>query len=298
VTQLLQFTFQGLALGAIYALVALGFVIIYKSTGVINFAQGELMLLGTYLVWAFQRQAGLPFLMAVLLALVVMAGTGWSIERSILRHMVGRPVYAVVMITIALSIVIHQVVTGIWGFGEKRIRTPWGATQLNVGDVRLLSGNLMTILVIGLLVAAFFAFFRYSRFGVAMRATAFDQEAALAVGIPVTRVYAWSWMIAAVLATIAGVFLADFPRALHPGLSFVALRAFPAAIVGGLDSPNGAVVGGMIIGLVELMVQGYQPQFAPWLGENVHVVAAYAVMIIVLIVRPYGLFGTREVQRV
>lgn len=297
-TNFLQFTFQGLALGAIYALVALGFVIIYKSTGVINFAQGELMLLGVYLVWSLQNQVGIGFFGALAVALLVMAGVGWGIERTVLRRMVGRPVFAVVIITLALAIIIHQVVTAIWGFQDKVLRTPWGAAQFTLGQVRFGVGHVTTIVVTVVLVGALFAFFKYTKAGIAMRATAIDQEAALGVGIPVTRVYAWSWAIAAAFATIGGVFLGTFPATLQPNLSFTALRAFPAAILGGLDSPGGAIVGGLTIGVVELWVQAYQPSFAPWLGTNVHVVAAYLVMIVVLVVRPYGLFGTPEVERV
>ncbi|MGH9198686.1 MAG: branched-chain amino acid ABC transporter permease, partial [Acidimicrobiia bacterium] len=158
--------------------------------------------------------------------------------------------------------------------------------------------SLVTILAAAALLVAFFLFFKYSKSGIAMRATAFDQEAALAVGIPVRRVYALSWAIAAAVATIGGIFIAAFPGSLHPALGFAALRAFPAAILGGLDSPGGAVLGGLVIGLIEVLVQAYQPQFAPWLGINFHIVAAYILMILVLMVRPYGLFGTREVERV
>ncbi len=297
-TDLFQLTFQGLALGAVYALVALGFVIIYKATGVINFAQGELMLLGAYLVWALQAQGGIGFFVAVPLAMLAMGGVGWGIERAILRRMVGRPVFAIVMVTIALSIIVHQIVTGIWGFDAKIMGDPWGASQIVVGGVRFGVAKLMTILAAGIMLLTFFAFFKYSRMGMAMRATAFDPEAALAVGIPATRVYAWSWAIAAAIGTVGGVFLATAPQTLHPELSFTALRAFPAVILGGLDSPGGAIVGGLTIGVAELLVQGYQPQFAPWLGTNVHIIAAYGLMIIVLMVRPYGLFGTPEVERV
>jgi branched-chain amino acid transport system permease protein len=279
-------------------LIALGFVIVYKATDVINFAHGELMLLGAYMVYAFRNEAGVAFVLAVPLALVVMGGVGWGVERTILRRMVGEPVFAVVMITIGLAIVFRQIVTAVWGFGDHTISDPWGASRFELGYLRFNVVSLVTIIAAALVLFLFFGFFRYSKLGVAMRATAFDQEAALAVGIPVSRVYALSWVIAAVVAAIGGVFIAAFPSTLNPTLGFAALRAFPAAILGGLDSPGGAVVGGVTIGLVEVLVQGYQPQYAPWLGNNFHVVAAYLVMIVVLMVRPYGLFGTRQVERV
>ena len=297
-TDFLQLTVQGLALGAVYALVALGFVVVYKATGVINFAHGELMLLGAYLVYALGSLLRLPFLVAVPVAMGLMAIVGLAIERTILRRMVGRPTFSVVMITIGLAIILRQIVTAAFGFDDRLLSDPWGSSQFTLGEVRLNVVSVATVVACAVLFAAFFAFFRASRAGVAMRATAFDQEAALAVGIPVRHVYAWSWMIAAGTATVAGVFLAAFPASLSPSLGFAAFRAFPAAIVGGLDSPGGAILGGLGIGVVEVLVQGYQPQLAPWLGVDFHVVAPYFLMIAVLMVRPYGLFGTPEVERV
>lgn len=297
-TDLLQLTVQGLALGAVYALVALGFVVIYKATAVINFAHGELMLLGAYLVYALQAEAGLPFAVALPAAMGLMALVGFGIERAILRRMVGRPTFSVVMITIGLAIVLRQMVTAAFGFDSRLLGDPWGSSQFALADVRLNVVSVATMAASAILFALFFVFFRTSRAGVAMRATAFDQEAALAVGIPVHRVYAWSWMIAGATATVAGVFLAAFPSSLSPSLGFAAFRAFPAAIVGGLDSPGGAIVGGLAIGVIEVLVQAYQPLLLPALGTSVHVVTAYVLMIAVLMVRPYGLFGTKEVERV
>jgi branched-chain amino acid transport system permease protein len=296
-TDFLQLAIQGIALGAIYALIALGFVIVYKATAVINFAQGELVLLGAYLVYAF-NQTGLPFAASVALAVLVMAGVGWAIERTVLRRMVGKPAFAVVMITIGLAIVIRQVVAAVWGFDDRLLGEPWATSRLQLGDVGVNVTSIVTIGAAGALLLLFFVFFRLTRAGIGMRATALDQEAALAVGIPVQRVFAQAWMIAGATAAIAGVFLVAFPATLQPAVGFTALRAFPAAIVGGLDSPGGAVLGGILVGLVEVLVQGYQPQIAPWLGNNLHVAAAYLLMIVVLMVRPYGLFGTRQVERV
>jgi len=298
VSDLLQLLAQGVALGAVYGLTALGFVIVYKATGVINFAHGELLLLGAYLVYAFHDQVGVPFVAAVPLAMASMAIVGWAIERGVLRRMVGRPTFAVVMITIGLAIVLRQTVTAIWGFDDLLLGDPWAASRVALGGLQVSAVSVASLAAAGLLFVAFLAFFRSSKAGIAMRATAIDQEAALAVGIPVRSVYAWSWMIAGATATVAGVFLAAFPATLHPGLGFVAFRAFPAAILGGLDSPGGALVGGLLVGVTELLVQVYQPQVAPWLGDNFHVAASYLLMLVVLIVRPYGLFGTREVERV
>lgn len=273
-------------------------MIIFKATDVINFSQGELMLLGAYLVFAYRNQMGLPFIFAVPLAVVSMALLGWLVERSLLRRMIGKPVFAVVMITIGLSIIFRQVVTAVWGYGDRHIDDPWKNASFAIENLRFNVVSLMTILFAGLFLLSFFLFFKFSKMGVAMRATAFDHEAALAVGIPVRRVYALSWAIAAGIAAVGGVFISSFPASLSPSLGFAALRAFPAAILGGLDSPGGAIAGGLAIGVVEVLVQGYQPQVAPWLGNNFHIVAAYVLMIVVLMVRPYGLFGTPEVERV
>jgi branched-chain amino acid transport system permease protein len=296
-TDFLQLTIQGIALGAVYALIALGFVIVYKATDVINFAQGELVLLGAYLVYAF-NQTALPFVVSVGLAVVAMAGVGWGIERTVLRGMIGKPAFAVVMITIGLGIVIRQIVAALWGFDDRLLGEPWAAARVQVGEVGVNVTSIVTIVATGGLLLLFFLFFRFTRAGVGMRATAVDQEAALAVGIPVQRVFAQAWMIAGATSAIAGLFLVAFPAALNPAVGFTALRAFPAAILGGLDSPGGAVLGGIVVGIVEVLVQGYQPQVAPWLGNNFHIAAAYLLMSVVLVVRPYGLFGTREVERV
>ena len=297
-TEFLQLTFQGVALGAQYALVALGFVVIYKATGVINFAQGGLVMLGAYLAYNFHETWEMPFFVAVLMALVVSAVIGAVVERFILRRMVGQPPFAVLMVTIGLLFIIEQVVTSIWGFDTLNLGDPWGIKTVESGDLRFAHRDLWTILLAGVVVAAFFAFFRYSSMGLAMRATAIDQEAALAQGISARRVFALSWAIAGVVAALAGITLAAGPSNLNPAIEFIALRAFPAMILGGLDSPLGAVVGGIIIGVTQLLTAGYQPDHAPWLGENFNVVMPYIVMVVILLVRPYGLFGTREVRRV
>lgn len=297
-TTFLQLALSGLALGCIYALVALGFTIIYKASRVINFAQGELLLVGAYLISSFTLDWKLPFVLAVAGAVALTAGIGVLFERIILRRMVGRPAFSIVMITIGLDIVLRSLVTVRWGYDVRVVGDPWGSSGFVAGGVRFDWVALLTIAFTALAVALLFLFFHYTRYGVAMRATALDQEAALAVGIRVRTIYALAWAIAGALATMGGLFLGAFPRNLEPTTGFIALRAFPAIILGGLDSTIGAVVGGVVIGLIEVLTAGYQPQYAPWLGKNFHVVAAYLVMLAVLLVRPYGLFGTREVERV
>ena len=297
-TEFLQLCFAGLALGARYALVALGFVIIYRATGVINFAQGGLLAVGAYLTYAFANDAGLPFFLAVVLALAFSALLGAAIERTMLRPMVGQPVFAVIMITIGLLFILEQVVTTVWGYDSLNLADPWGVDTVRAGDVVMSVRDLWTLGLAAAVLAGFFAFFRLSKLGVAMRATALDPEAALAQGISARRVFAVSWAISAALAALAGVTLASGPAALSPGIGAIALVAFPAMIVGGLDSPIGAVVGGIIIGLTQALTAGYQEDLFPWAGDNFGAVMPYLVMILILLVRPYGLFGTKEVRRV
>jgi branched-chain amino acid transport system permease protein len=297
-SEFVQLLFNGAALGARYALVALGFVIIYRATGVINFAQGGLVALGAYLTYAFANGAELPFALAVLLAVLCASAFGAGLERVVLRRMVGEPVFAVIMITIGLLFIIEQAVTAIWGFDSLNLADPWGVQTVAAGDIVMATKDLWTLGIAAAVLGGFFLFFRLSTLGVAMRATAIDAEAALAQGISARRVYAVSWAISAGLAALAGVTLASGPAALSPTIGAIALVAFPAMIVGGMDSPVGAIAGGMIIGITQALTAGYQQDIAPWLGDNFAAVMPYVVMIVILLVRPYGLFGTREVRRV
>jgi branched-chain amino acid transport system permease protein len=296
--EFLELSFAGLALGARYALVALGFVIIHRATGVINFAQGGLVVLGAYLAFQATQRWGLPFVIAVLFALAATALVGVLIERLVLRRLVGQPVFAIVMITIGILILIEQMIPTVWGAESQNLGDPWGVETLGVGGIALSVADLWTIVLTAAALAAFFLFFRLSRYGLAMRAAAFDQEAALAQGISVRRVVALSWAIAGIVGALAGITLAAGATGVDPTISFIALAAFPAMILGGLDSPGGAVVGGLVIGVTQTLTAGYQPDIAPWLGSNFYVVMPYVVMVLVLMVRPYGLFGTPEVRRV
>jgi branched-chain amino acid transport system permease protein len=297
VTDFLQFLVAGVAVGSLYALLALGFVIVYKATGVINFAHGGLLLLGTYLAFHFKERLGLPFYVAVLAAMICCAAVGLIIERLFLRHMVGQPVFAVILVTIGLSIAINQIVTWAWGFERQNLNDPWGLRTYDFGGVIVALTDIVRVLAAAGLLAAFFAFFRRSRYGLAMRATASDQEAAMAQGISASRIFGLAWAIAGVTATVAGVLLASGVRGVDPELSFVAFLAIPAIILGGLDSTTGAVVGGLIIGIVEEMTKGYADRVPEFLGHNFHTVTPYIVLVAIMLIRPYGLFGTKEVER-
>src|SRR3546814_298043 len=288
---------SGLALGCKYALVALGFVIVFKATGVINFAQASFVLVGGYITFNATNTWGLNFYLALVVAMLAGAVLGMLIEALILRKMIGEAPFTLVMVTIGILFILDNVVTAIWGPDPKNLGDPWTGVRM-VGDVPVADKDIWTIAFTALVVAGFFAFFRYSTLGLAMRATAMDQEAAMAQGISARRVYRVSWAIAGLVAALAGAALSAGSVALHPGVGLIALVAFPAMILGGLDSPLGAVVGGIIIGLVQQLTSLYGPEYLEWFGNGFELVSPYLVMIVILLVRPYGLFGTKEVRRV
>jgi branched-chain amino acid transport system permease protein len=276
--------------------VALGFVVIYRATGVINFAQGGLVAIGAYLAYAYGSLV--PFAVAVVFAVVTAGALGAALERVALRPLIGQPPYAVIMVTIGLLFMLEQAVPAIWGYDALNLQDPWGVETTKAGDVVLAVRDLWTIGLALAALGAFFVFFQRSRLGVAMRATAVDPEAALAQGISPRAVYAASWAISGGLAALAGVTLASGPAALTPGLGTIALVAFPAMIVGGLDSPVGAVVGGVVVGLTQSLTSGYQDELFSWAGDGFSAVTPYLVMVLILLVRPHGLFGTKEVRRI
>lgn len=295
----LQLVFAGISLGCIYALIGLGFSIIFKASEVINFAQGELLLVGAYIVSAGVFLWHLPFLVALLLGLVTTVLIGLLFERFVLRRMIGRPTFSVLMITIGLDTILLTLV--IVAFGSQIIpaASPFGVNSgFNLAGVNIGTNDLWTIGVTVLLCAGLFYFFRFTRYGLAMRATALDQEAALAVGINVRGVYAMAWGLAGGIATLGGVFLAINNLAIDPTLGGIALLAFPAIILGGIDSISGAVVGGIIIGLALDITAGYESYLSSFLGAGFHDIMPYLLMILVLLIRPYGLFGTRKVERI
>jgi branched-chain amino acid transport system permease protein len=269
--------------------------VVYRASKVINFAQGSLLLVGAYLVSELATGLNVPFVLAVIAAVALLAAGAAAFQLAVLRRLLGQPVFVLVMVTIGLSIVIDSAIPAIFGGNARVLGDPWGASAVDLGGVTLNWVRIWTVLCTGLVLALFFVFDRFSRYGLAMRATAADEEAALAVGVPVGRVYALTWAIAGGVAAVGGMFLAGFPSSVNASLGDVALRSFPAIILGGLDSPTGAVVGGISIGIVEVLASGYAPG---WLGSNFSAVAPYVVMILVLLCRPYGLFGARPVERV
>ncbi|RAS65524.1 amino acid/amide ABC transporter membrane protein 1 (HAAT family) [Lentzea atacamensis] len=292
--EFLQSLIRGLGTGSIYSLLALGFVIIYKSTQVISFAQPAFMLAGAVLV-SYLAPA-VSFFGAVLVAAVVIAVLALGVERTVLRPMVGKPVFVVAIITIGVDVVVRVVTNAFIGLDVRQVGDPWGLTTVTFLGAEVQQRYLVMIGTTAVVTVALFLFFRYSRIGLAMRAVAYDQEVALAQGISVGSVFALSWALAGGLAALAGVFVAT-GAGVDQQLWIVALKALPAIILGGLESLGGAVVGGLAVGIVESLFGTYQNDFAPWLGPNFALVAPYALMLLVLLVRPYGLFGKREVER-
>ncbi len=297
-TQFLQATVAGLSLASIYALLALGFVLIYKSTQVLSFAHPALMVFGAYFVSYFAVTIGLDFWLSLALAMALTALLGAVIERLALRPMVGKPLFSMAILTIGLDIAIRVVVNDLIGLNLRGVGDPWGFSTVKLGDVVIETRVIAMFITAVVVTVALLLFFRYSKVGLAMRATAADQEVALAQGISVHRIFALAWIFGGALAALAGMFTSTGPAGLSPTSWIVALKALPAIVVGGLDSVHGAVVGALIIGLAEGYTSTYQATAMPWLGSNFSQVVPYLVMLIVLLAKPYGLFGTEEVERV
>lgn len=294
-TELLQSIVRGLGQGSVYALLAIGFVIIYKSMRVISFAQPAFMLTGAVLVSYLVVEVN--FFIAVPVAIALVALLGMGVERVALRPMIGKPVFVISIITLGVDIVLRVVVNGYIGINVRPIGDPWGLETTKLFGVAVEQRYLAMFVTTMVLVAALFAFFRYSRMGLAMRAAALDQEVALAQGVSVGAVFALSWAIAAAMAGVAGVFVST-GGGLDQTLWIIALKALPVIILGGLDSLGGALVAGLVIGVVESLVNSYGTEVSHVFGGDFALVTPYIVMLLVLLVRPYGLFGTREVERV
>ena len=290
----LNYFVNGLSGGAIYALIALGFVIVFKATEVVNFAHGSLVVLGGYVVYLTNKS--LPFVIAVLCGAAAAGLAALFMERVFVRKLRDGGLNALAILTIGVDIVVITEMTRRLGANGVNIDDPWGSKLVHLGPITLFQSRVAALLTALVLLGAFFAVFKFSSWGVAMRAAAEDGEAAALMGIRRGRVTAIAWFVAGALAAVAAVFLVAQPT---PGLdSFVrvqALRAFPAAILGGLDSTAGAVVGGLLIGITESLIAGYGITVN---GGSLGDVGPYLVMLVVLLVRPSGLLGTREVSRV
>jgi branched-chain amino acid transport system permease protein len=302
---------NGVALGAVYALLALGFVLIFKATQVVNFAHGSLAAIGAFLTASFATVLNFPgnlleswprwaqWSLSALCGVMAAAVVGLISERVFIRPMIGEPLFSVAIITIGADIILRTINDDFVGQGARSLGDPWGIQVVKAGNLFINQTQIVTV-GIALLCFGLVAWFLGSRLGVAMRATAFDQEAAQAQGIAVGRIFAIAWAIGAALAAVAGIFSSVAPRAAGVAntTAFVVFRAFPAVIIGGLDSILGAVVGGFIVGIAEVTIGTYTSGMANFVGVGFGLVVPYILMLLFLLVRPYGLFGTEEIRRV
>jgi branched-chain amino acid transport system permease protein len=294
-TFFLQLVVTGLALGMVYALIAIGFVIILKCSEAFNIAQGHFVLIGGYLGYTFLVPFGLPIWATLILAIVVAIIMGLVIERLALRPLVGQPVLAIVMVTIALATVLEGLATLIWGGEYKTYHGLLPTITMRIGEISIPPESLIGLMVSVVAVALLMLVFRYTKIGLAMRATAEDLQVVQSVGIKATTVYAFSWVIACVVGVIGGILLGGVSGVMIP-LAQIGLKAFAVVLLGGVNSIGGAIVAGIILGMLENVAAGYLDPMLP--GGGMAQVFPFVVMIIVLIFRPYGLFGLARIERI
>lgn len=290
--QLLQLLIAGVAQGCIYGLIALGFVLIYKATETVSFAQGDLMMLGAFAGLAAMTFLGFPFWLAVLASIAAMAAFGLLAERAVIRPILGQPAFSIVMLTIGIGYVLRGLITMVPSIGTEThvLPVPYKDQIWKLGALVINVEQVVVIVVTAVLCAALFALFRYSKLGIAMQASSQNQLAAYYMGIPVRQLNGLVWALAAAVAAVAGILLAPITF-VHANMGFIGLKAFPAAVVGGFGSLPGAIVGGLIIGVVESLSGFYLP---PGFKD----VAAYVVVLMMLMLRPNGLFGEKLRKKV
>lgn len=289
-TQFITMFVFGISEGAILALAALGFVLIYKATGVINFAQGDFLLIGAYSFFTAFVLMKLPLIAAIAVGVIIAALMGLVVEKFILRPMIGQSHISIIMVTIGLSSVLSALVQMFFGTAPQAMPKLFPTSSVNVLGAQIPQTRLWVVLIAAVVLTALTLFFQKSRHGIAMRAVADDEQAAMTVGISVRRIFALSWGLAAISALVAGILLAEVTTVEITIVNF-GLLVFPVVILGGLDSVPGTIVGGLVIGLVTQFTAGY---FDPGLAE----VVPYLVLVFLLLVRPYGIFGEKRIERV
>jgi len=292
---LLQLVLNGVIIGALYGVVAMSFVLIYKSTQVVNFAQGESLLIGAWVCWAFLVKFGLPFWLGFLLTLAFMFVFGVLLQVVVLRPMIGEPIISVIMLTIGLSIFFQAGMSWIFGEFVQPFPQVFDTDVVTIAGLNVQTAYLMSFVISLLIMAGFFLFFKYSRMGLAMRATAFSQQVAASLGISVRKVFALAWAISAVVSAVAGVTV-GMVNGVSSALSFFGIKVFPATILGGLDSIVGAILGGLIIGVLENVAQFVDGEYLQW--GNLYNIVPFYVLVIILMIKPYGLFGTKNIERI
>ena len=283
--QFFQLVISGIAQGCIYGLIALGFVLIYKATETVSFAQGELMMLGAFAGLAVMTMLAFPFWLAVIASILGMGLFGFMLERLVIRPILGQPAFSIVMLTIGIGYVARGIITMIPGIGTdtRAMPVPYKDQIWNLNGLILNVEQMVVIAATAALCALLYTIFKYSKLGVAMQASSQNQLAAYYMGIPVKRINGMVWGLASAVAAVAGLLLAPITF-VHANMGFIGLKAFPAAVVGGFGSLPGAIVGGLIIGMVESLAGFYAP-------DGVKDVAAYVVVLVMLMVKPNGLFG-------
>ena len=286
----LQVLVSGLSKGCVFGLIALGFVLIYKATEMLNFAQGELMMVGAFVAFLFVNELALPFAAGFALTLVVMFAFGMALERGVLRPMIGEPPFAVLMLTIGIGFVLRTVAVNIWGTDPLTLDVPYAGEVLVLGDLVLSYDRLVVIGATALVCGGLWLFFRRARLGVAMQAASQNQLAAYYSGVPVKRVASLVWGLAAAISAVAGLLLAPI-NLIDQNMGLVGVKAFAAAIVGGFGSLPGAIVGGLLIGVAEEFVGFYGPA---GLGE----VTGFLILLLMLFVRPEGIFASLQKKKV
>jgi branched-chain amino acid transport system permease protein len=291
---IMELLVEGLLIGMLYALIALGFVLIYKASDAINFAQGELVMFSGYIVAACVNFLHVNLFLAILIGLASMVVFGLVVERGMLRPLIGRPVVSIIMATIGLAYVLRGLAPMIWGYPTLLMKLPIRGMPWEVAGVLVMPIYVVACGVSLLLLAAFGYFFLKSRSGIAMRAVADDQQTALAMGINVQHFFAISWAMAGVVAVVGGVIWGSL-LGVDNMLALVGLKVFPVVILGGLESVPGVIIGGLIVGAVESLAAGY---LDPIVGGGTKDFAPYVLMILVLMVKPYGLFGQEIIERV
>ena len=281
---------NGILIGLMYSLIALGFVLVYKATDAINFAQGEFVMIAGFVVAVAITAYGAPLWLAVLVGLAGMIGFGFGLERVMLRKLIGRPVIA----TIGLAAILRGFGPMVWGAGTKSLALPIPEEPIILGPLFIPPIQLLGAAVSLLFLAAFSWFFLRSRRGIAMRAVADNQQVAMAMGIDVERYFGLAWAMTGIVSALGGIVWGNL-LGVDVQLSLVGLKVFPVVILGGLDSIPGAIVGGLIVGIVENMAAGY---IDPYVGGGTKDFAPYVLMIIALMVRPYGIFGKAIIERI
>ena len=290
--ELIQLIIGGIASGCIYGLVALGFVLIYKATEGVNFAQGDMMMLGAFVALGLVNSdyGALPFVPGIILAAFVMGGVGYGVDRFVVRKIFGQPHFALVILTIAMGFVFRFVAGSIWGFTPLVLETPFAGNTLNIGGVIIGYEDITTIIVTALLTLALWAFFQFTKLGLAAQAASQNQMAAYIVGVPVHRVNSMIWALSGGVSTIAGVLYAS-KGAIDPNIGLLGIKAFAAAVIGGFGSLPGALLGGILIGVVE-------PIAARYLPAGFSQMSPYIIMLAVLVTRPNGLFAQIYAKKV